>query len=224
MDWNAFLLTLKLAVAVCALLILIGLPIAYWLAFSRWRGKFLVEAIVGLPLVLPPTVLGFYILVGFGPNSVLGQAWQKIVGSPLPFTFQGLVFASVLYSLPFMVQPVAAAFSSVDPKLIGASSTLGSSRWTTFRRVLLPLSLGGVLTGIVLSFAHTLGEFGVVLMVGGNIPGRTRTVSISIYDQVQALNYEGAAKTSFTLLLLSFTILALIYGWNRRSTLWPRPQ
>jgi molybdate transport system permease protein len=224
MDWNAFLLTLKLAVAVCALLILIGLPIAYWLAFSRWRGKFLVEAVVGLPLVLPPTVLGFYILLGFGPNSVLGQAWQKIVGSPLPFTFQGLVFASVLYSLPFMVQPVAAAFSSVDPKLIGASSTLGSSRWTTFRRVLLPLSLGGVLTGIVLSFAHTLGEFGVVLMVGGNIPGRTRTVSISIYDQVQALNYEGAAKTSFTLLLLSFTILALIYGWNRRSTSWPRPQ
>jgi len=224
MDWNAFILTLKLAVAVCALLIIIGLPIAYWLAFSRWRGKFLVEAIVGLPLVLPPTVLGFYILLGFGPNSMLGQAWQKIVGSPLPFTFQGLVFASIIYSLPFMVQPVAAAFSAVDPKLIGASSTLGSSRWATFRRVLLPLSLGGVLTGIVLSFAHTLGEFGVVLMVGGNIPGRTRTVSISIYDQVQALNYQGAAKTSLMLLLLSFTILALIYGWNLRSRLWPEPR
>jgi len=224
MDWNAFALTLKLALAVCVLLVIIGLPIAYWLAYSRWRGKFLIEAIVGLPLVLPPTVLGFYILSGFGPNSVLGQAWHKVVGSPLPFTFQGLVFASVLYSLPFMVQPVAAAFAAIDPKLVGASSTLGSSPWTTFRRVLLPLSFGGVLTGIVLSFAHTLGEFGVVLMVGGNIPGRTRTLSISIYDQVQALNYEDAGKTSLILLLLSFLILALVYGWNRRSLLWPRPQ
>jgi len=224
MDWNAFALTLKLALAVCVLLVIIGLPIAYWLAYSRWRGKFLIEAVVGLPLVLPPTVLGFYILLGFGPNSVLGQAWHKVVGSPLPFTFQGLVFASVLYSLPFMVQPVAAAFAAIDPKLVGASSTLGSSPWTTFRRVLLPLSFGGVLTGIVLSFAHTLGEFGVVLMVGGNIPGRTRTLSISIYDQVQALNYEDAGKTSLILLLLSFLILALIYSWNRRSLLWPRPQ
>jgi len=224
MDWNAFALTLKLALAVCVLLVIIGLPIAYWLAYSRWRGKFLIEAVVGLPLVLPPTVLGFYILLGFGPNSVLGQAWHKVVGSPLPFTFQGLVFASVLYSLPFMVQPVAAAFAAIDPKLVGASSTLGSSPWTTFRRVLLPLSFGGVLTGIVLSFAHTLGEFGVVLMVGGNIPGRTRTLSISIYDQVQALNYEDAGKTSLILLLLSFLILALVYGWNRRSLLWPRPQ
>jgi len=224
MDWNAFALTLKLALAVCVLLVIIGLPIAYWLAYSRWRGKFLIEAVVGLPLVLPPTVLGLYILLGFGPNSVLGQAWHKVVGSPLPFTFQGLVFASVLYSLPFMVQPVAAAFAAIDPKLVGASSTLGSSPWTTFRRVLLPLSFGGVLTGIVLSFAHTLGEFGVVLMVGGNIPGRTRTLSISIYDQVQALDYEGAGKTSLILLLLSFLILALVYGWNRRSLLWPRPQ
>lgn len=224
MDWIAFLLTLKLALAVCALLLMIGLPIAYWLAFSRWRGKFLVEALVGLPLVLPPTVLGFYILLGFGPSSMLGQAWQRIAGSPLPFTFEGLVFASVLYSLPFMVQPVAAAFAAVDPKLVGASSTLGSSSWSTFRRVLFPLSFGGVLTGVVLSFAHTLGEFGVVLMVGGNIPGRTRTISISIYDQVQTLDYQAAAKTSSALLLLSFAILAFIYGWNRRSPLWPRPQ
>jgi molybdate transport system permease protein len=200
--------------------VIIGLPIAYWLAFSRWRGKFLVDAVVGLPLVLPPTVVGFYVLVGFGPGTVLGRTWATVFGSPLPFTFQGLVFASVLYSLPFMVQPVAAAFSAVDPRLLGASSTLGSSPWNTFRRVLLPLSFGGILTGIVLSFAHTLGEFGVVLMVGGNIPGRTRTVSISIYDQVQALNYEAAGKTSLALLLLSFTILAFIYGWNRRSSLW----
>jgi molybdate transport system permease protein len=220
MDWSAFALTLKLAAVVCSLLVILGLPIAHWLAFSRWPGKFLIEAVVGLPLVLPPTVLGFYVLLGFGPNSLLGRSWTSLFGSPLPFTFQGLVFASVLYSLPFMVQPVAAAFAAVDPKLIGASATLGSSRWNTFRRVLLPMSLGGVVTGIVLSFAHTLGEFGVVLMVGGNIPGRTRTVSISIYDQVQALNYAGAGKTSLALLLLSFTILAFVYGWNRRSSLW----
>lgn len=223
MDWSAFALTLKLATAVCVLLVVIGVPIAYWLAFSHWRGKFLIEAVVGLPLVLPPTVLGFYVLVALGPGSFLGHGWNALFGSPLPFTFQGLVFASVLYSLPFMVQPVAAAFAAVDPKLVGASSTLGASAWNTFRRVLLPLSFGGVLTGVVLSFAHTLGEFGVVLMVGGNIPGRTRTVSISIYDQVQALNYKAAGRTSLVLLVLSFTILACIYGWNRRSTIWPSP-
>ena len=221
MDWNAFALTLKLALAVCVLLVIIGLPIAYWLAYSRWRGKFLIEAVVGLPLVLPPTVLGFYILLGFGPNSVLGQAWHKVVGSPLPFTFQGLVFASVLYSLPFMVQPVAAAFAAIDPKLVGASSTLGSSPWTTFRRVLLPLSFGGVLTGIVLSFAHTLGEFGVVLMVGGNLPGVTRTVSIAIYDQVQGFQYAAANQTALLLLFFSFAVLAAVYAILRKP--WAIP-
>jgi len=222
MDWTAFLLTLKLAGVVCSLLVLVGLPIAYWLAFSGWRWKFLAEAVVGLPLVLPPTVLGFYLLLLFGPHSVLGRSWDAVFGSPLPFTFRGLVFASVLYSLPFMVQPVAAAFASIDSKLIGASATLGASRLTTFRRVLLPLSFGGVLTGIVLSFAHTLGEFGVVLMVGGNIPGRTRTLSISIYDRVQALDYAAAGRTSLMLLVLSFVILAGVYRTSRRrGPLWP---
>jgi molybdate transport system permease protein len=222
MDWSALFLTLRLAAIVCAFLILLGLPIGYWLAFSRWRGKFLVEAVVALPLVLPPTVLGFYILVVLGPQSLMGKAWGALFGSALPFTFKGLVLASVLYSLPFMVQPVAAAFSSVDKKLVGASATLGATRFATFYRVILPMSFGGLLTGIVLSFAHTLGEFGVVLMVGGNIPGRTRTVSISIYDRVQALDYASAGKTSAVLLLLSFIILAFVYGMNRRRwTLWP---
>lgn len=225
MDWMAFLLTLKLAGAVCLLLLVFGLPIAYWLAFSRWRWKFLVEAVVGLPLVLPPTVLGFYFLLAFGPQTLLGRTWAGLFNSALPFTFEGLVFASVLYSLPFMVQPAAEALGSVDPKLVGASATLGASRLTTFRRVLLPLSLGGVLTGVVLSFAHTLGEFGVVLMVGGNIPGRTRTVSISIYDRVQALDYTAAGQTSLVLLVLSFVILACVYAMNRRRRpLWPDPR
>jgi molybdate transport system permease protein len=225
MDWTAFALTLKLATIVCAVLVAVGLPIAYWLAFSHWRWKFLAEAVVGLPLVLPPTVLGFYFLLAFGSQSALGRTWTSLFGSPLPFTFQGLVLASVVYSLPFMVQPVAAAFAAVDPKLIGASSSLGASRFGTFRRVLLPLSAGGILTGIVLSFAHTLGEFGVVLMVGGNIPGRTRTVSISIYDRVQALDYASAGKTSLLLLMLSFLILACVYGLNRqRWALWPGAQ
>lgn len=222
MDWTALFLTLKLALLVCLLLLAIGLPLAYWVAFSRWRGKFLIEAVVTLPLVLPPTVLGFYILVALGPRSPLGQLWTSIAGHPLPFTFGGLVLASVLYSLPFMVQPIASAFSAVDPRLLAASATLGVSRLGTFRRIILPLSRSGVLTGLVLTFAHTLGEFGVVLMVGGNIPGVTRTLSVSIYDRVQALDYASAGATSLFLFVLSFAMLAFIYGLNRSSrTLWP---
>ena len=222
MDWTALVLTLELDLVVCILLLVVGLPIAYWIAFSRWRGKFLVEAIVTLPLVLPPTVLGFYLLVALGPRSPLGQLWIAIFGHPLPFTFGGLIFASLVYSLPFMVQPVASAFAAVDPRLLAASATLGVSRFGTFRRVVLPLSLSGVLTGLVLTFAHTLGEFGVVLMVGGNIPGVTRTLSVSIYDRVQALDYASAGSTSLFLLLLSFLLLALVYGLNRNSRLlWP---
>jgi molybdate transport system permease protein len=222
MDWTALFLTLRLALFVCLLLLLLGLPIAYWIAFSRWRAKFLVEAVVTLPLVLPPTVLGFYLLVALGPRSPLGQLWTAIFGHPLPFTFGGLVVASVVYSLPFMVQPVASAFAAVDPRLLSASATLGVSRFGTFRRVILPLSLPGLLTGLVLTFAHTLGEFGVVLMVGGNLPGVTRTLSVSIYDRVQALDYASAASTSLFLLVLSFLLLALVYGLNRSSrNFWP---
>src|SRR5690349_1504941 len=158
-------------------LLVIGLPIAYWLTFSTWRWKFLVESIVALPLVLPPTVLGFYVLVAIGSNSPIGRAWVSLTGQGLAFTFEALVLASILYSLPFAVQPIAAAFTQIDRTLIEASSTLGASRFETFRLIIVPLSRDGILTGVVLSFAHTIGEFGVVLMVGGNLAGTTRTVS-----------------------------------------------
>ena len=216
MNWEAVVTSLELASVTSILLIIIALPVSYWIAFSRWRWKFIVEAVVALPLVLPPTVLGFYILVAMGPQSPFGQFYETIVGHGLPFTFGGLVFASVLYSLPFAVQPIAAAFGSVERKYVEASWMLGVSNLETFFRVIVPLSWAGILTGIVLSFAHTLGEFGVVLMVGGDIPGVTRTLSIDIYDQVQTLNYSGAAITSAILLIISFVILSIVYGLNRK--------
>jgi molybdate transport system permease protein len=222
MDWPAILLTLKLSSLVCVFLLLIGTPIAYWVTFSTWRWKFLVESVVALPIVLPPTVLGFYILVAIGSQSPIGRAWAAWSGHGLAFTFEGLVIASILYSLPFAVQPIAVAFSQVDRQLLEASSVLGASRLRTFIRVILPLSINGVITGAVLSFAHTMGEFGVVLMVGGNIPGVTRTVSIAIYDQVQSLDYAAANKTALLLLLFSFVVLSLVYGINRKSwVVWP---
>jgi molybdate transport system permease protein len=221
MNWQALALTFQLAAIVSLLLLLLGLPIAYWLTFSRWRLKFLVEALVALPLVLPPTVLGFYVLVALGSRSPLGRTYENIFGSTLPFTFEGLVVASVLYSLPFAVQPFAAAFGAVDQRLLAAATTLGASRWRTFLKIVLPLSKAGIITGIVLSFAHTVGEFGVVLMVGGNIPGVTRTASIAIYDDVQALDYAAAAQLSLVLLVFSFVALALVYGLNPRArALW----
>jgi molybdate transport system permease protein len=222
MDWEALFLTLRLDLVVCGCLLIIGVPVAFWLAYSRWRWKFLLEAVVALPLVLPPTVLGFYLLIAMGPRSPLGRAYGWICGRGLPFTFSGLVVASIVYSLPFMVQPVSAAFAAVDPKVIAASDVLGASRIRTFFRVIVPLSFSGLLTGLVLTFAHTLGEFGVVLMVGGNIPGLTRTVSVSIYDNVQALDYAAAGRTSLFLLIASFLILTVVYAINRRgSMVWP---
>jgi molybdate transport system permease protein len=215
----ALLLTLRLAILVSAILLLLAMPLAYWLTYSRWRGKFLAEALVSLPIVLPPTVLGFYVLVAIGPLSPFGRWYQSVTGQGLAFTFRGLVIGSVLYSLPFAVQPMAASFASVDRRLLDASALLGASRWRTFWRVILPLGLPGVLTGVVLSFAHTLGEFGVVLMIGGNIPGSTQTVSILIYDQVQALDYAAANRTSLLLLVLCFALLAIVYGL-RRSRWW----
>src|ERR1700741_2477690 len=188
-DWQTLWLTLQLAVTVSVILLVLGLPLAYWIAFSGWRGKFLVEAVIALPIVLPPTVLGFYVLVALGPRSPLGHWWISLTGHTLAFTFSGLVIGSILYSLPFAVQPFTAAFSSVDRKLLAASATLGASPLRTFFRVVIPLSVPGLVTGVVLAFAHTMGELGVVLMVGGNIPGVTRTVSIGIYDQVQDSNY-----------------------------------
>ena len=218
MDWQAFWLTTRLATLVAAVLVIVGLPIAYWIAYSRWRWKFLVEAVVALPIVLPPTVLGFCVLVAIGSRSPLGRWWQALTGHSLAFTFEGLVIGSILYSLPFAVQPFAAAFSTVDSRLLAASATLGASRLRTFFRVILPLSVPGLVTGIALSFAHTMGEFGVVLMVGGNIPGVTRTVSIAIYDQVQAFNFSAANQTAAALLVLSFLLLSLVYAVNRK--LW----
>jgi molybdate transport system permease protein len=216
MDWQAFWLTTRLAVLVAVCLMVIGLPIAYWIAYSRWRWKFLAEAVVALPIVLPPTVLGFYVLVALGPRSPLGRWWQSLTGHSLAFTFEGLMIGSIIYSLPFAVQPFAASFAAVDTRLIAASAILGASRWRTFFHVILPLSLSGLATGVALSFAHTMGEFGVVLMVGGNIPGVTRTVSIAIYDQVQALEYGAANMTALILLAMSFAILSMVYALNRK--------
>jgi molybdate transport system permease protein len=209
-------------VLVTLILLVLGLPIAYWLTYSRRRWKFLVEAVVGMPLVLPPTVLGFYILLALGSKSPIGRWWESLTGHTLAFTFEALVIGSVIYSLPFTVQPLAAAFSTVDRKLVAASATLGASRLRTFFRIILPLSVSGLLTAIALTFAHTMGEFGVVLMVGGNIPGVTRTVSIDIYDQVQATNYAAANQTALVLLAISFVALSLVYALNRRVwAIWP---
>jgi molybdate transport system permease protein len=213
---EALLLSIRLAGCVSLILFVIGMPLAYWLAYSRWRGKFFVESIVALPLVLPPTVLGFYVLVAMGPRGPLGRLWQVAFGHGLAFTFAGLVFASVLYSLPFTVQPLVASLERVDRKLLEASAVLGAGRLRTFWRVILPMSVPGVVTALVLSFAHTLGEFGVVLMVGGNLPGVTRTVSIDIYDHVQSLEYAEANHMALVLLLFSFVVLSVVYGVNRQ--------
>lgn len=213
---DALLLSLKLALCVSAVLLAIGMPLAYWLAQSQWRGKFLLEAIMALPLVLPPTVLGFYLLVAMGPRGPLGKFWQICFGHGLAFTFKGLVLASVLYSFPFAVQPLLASFESVDRKLLDASAVLGAGKLRSFFRVILPMSIPGVVTALVLSFAHTMGEFGVVLMVGGNLPGVTRTVSIDIYDHVQSLEYADANRLALILLAISFSVLAIVYALNRR--------
>jgi molybdate transport system permease protein len=223
---EALFLSIRLALTVSVILFLLGLPLAYWLAEARFRGKFLIEAIVALPLVLPPTVLGFYMLVAMGPRGPVGKLWQALFAHGLAFTFSGLVFASVVYSLPFAVQPLVASFEGVDRKLLDASAVLGAGKLRTFWRVILPLSIPGVITALVLSFAHTLGEFGVVLMVGGNLPGITRTASIEIYDRVQSLDYPGANRLALMLLLISFTVLSIVYGMNRRVgrrlwTPWP---
>ena len=223
MDWQAFWLTVRLAATVTAVLIVLGTPLGYWIAFSRWRWKFAVEAIVALPIVLPPTVLGFYVLIALGGRGPIGRWWQAMTGHTLAFTFTGLVIGSVLYSLPFAVQPMASALSGVDSRLLAASEILGASKTRTFWRVMVPLSIPGLITGIALTFAHTMGEFGVVLMVGGNIPGATRTLSINIYDQVQDLNYSAANTTALVLIVIAFVLLSLVYSLNRNSLrVWPK--
>ena len=221
---NSLTLSFELAACVAATLLLIGMPVAYWLAFSNWRGKFLLESIVALPLVLPPTVLGFYALLAMGPHGPLGKLWMTVFGHGLAFTFTGLVLASVVYSFPFAVQPLMVSFEAVDRKLLNASALLGARKWRTFRSIILPLSLPGVVTALVLSFAHTLGEFGVVLMVGGNLAGVTRTVSIDIYDRVQSLEYGEANHQALLLLAIAFAVLCFVYAVNRRvlTPAWTR--
>jgi molybdate transport system permease protein len=222
MNWTTVETTLRLAGVTAMILLLIGIPVAYWLTYSKRRWKFLVESVVALPLVLPPTVLGFYVIVALGPQSILGEWIEQIIGHRLPFTFEGLVVASVLYSFPFAVQPLTVGFGAVDRKLIEASWTLGVSKIATFFRVIIPQSWAGVLTGAVLSFAHTVGEFGVVLMVGGNIEGVTRTISIEIYDEVQSFNFDAAGQTALMLLIFSFAVLSVVYAVNRNVwAIWP---
>jgi len=217
-DLTALRVTLQLASLTTVILLVIGTPLAWWLARSRWRFKFLVEAVVALPLVLPPTVLGFYLLIALGPNGPLGILMESIGGRPLAFSFAGLVVGSVFYSLPFVVQPLQDAFTSVGRRPLEVAATLRASPLDRFFTIAVPLARPGFLTAAVLGFAHTVGEFGVVLMIGGNIPGETKVLSIAIYDHVEALEYGQAHVLSAGLLVLSFLMLLAVYAFNRRFT------
>ncbi len=222
MDVQALGLSLRLATATTLVLLALGTPLAYWLARTRRRWKVLIEAVVALPLVLPPTVLGFYVLLAISPRGVIGRWYGALTGDRLPFTFRGLLVASVLYSLPFAVQPMVVAFGRIERGVLEASWTLGEGGLATFLRTALPMALPGVATAAILAFAHTLGEFGVVLMVGGSIPGETRTISISIYDHVQALDHDAAGETALVLLVVSFVVLAVTAALQRRVWApWP---
>ena len=215
-DLIALFVTLKLASISTIILILIGAPIAWWLSHSHWRYKYFVEAIIALPLILPPTVLGFYLLVSLGPNGPIGSLSSAMGGESLAFTFTGLVIGSVVYSMPFVIQPLQNAFSVIGQRPLEVAATLGASPIDRFFSVAIPMARPGFITASVLGFAHTLGEFGVVLMIGGNIPGSTQVVSISIYDHVEALEYGQAHALSACLLLFSFVLLLIVYGANRR--------
>ena len=217
-DLSAILLTLKLAAIVTLLLLLIATPLALWLTHSQSRWKAPVQAVVALPLVLPPSVLGFYLLVAMGPNGPIGQFTSAIGLGTLPFTFTGLVVGSIIYSLPFVVQPIHNALSAIGPRPAEVAATLGASPWDTFVHVTLPLARPGFITAAVLGFAHTLGEFGVVLMIGGNIADETRVLSVQIYDHVEALDYAAAHRLSLLMLAFSFVVLLLLYGVRKRTT------
>ncbi len=216
MDWTPLWLTIQLASVTILVLLIVGTPIAWWLAFTKSRFRTLVEAVVALPIVLPPTVLGFYLLIALGPFGWLGKPWLQLTGSPLSFTFTGLVIASSFYSLPFVVQPLHGAFEAVGKKPLEAAWALGASKVDVFFSVASPMAIRGYLSALVLGFAHTLGEFGVVLMVGGNIPGVTKVLSIAIYDHVEVLEYSQAHFLSAFLLIFTFLILAIVYTINRR--------
>ena len=210
-DWNPILLSLKLATLTVIILLVLSIPLAFWLSNKKSKFKSVIEAIISLPLVLPPTVLGFYLLIAFSPNSSIGSFFTDYFGINLAFSFTGLVIGSVIYSLPFMLQPILTGFNSLPKSLTEAAYLLGKSKRTTLLKVLLPNSKQSVITGIVLAFAHTIGEFGVVLMIGGNIPNQTKVVSIAIYDEVESLNYTNAHIYSGILLAITFIILLLVY-------------
>jgi len=216
LDSGPIWLTLQLASVTVMILLAIGTPMAWWLAHTRSKMRVGMEAVVALPLVLPPTVLGFYLLILLGPNGWIGGPIKALTGAPLSFTFTGLVFASTLYSLPFVVQPLQSNFESIGSTPMETAASLGASRWDAFFSVILPLSRRGYLTATVLGFAHTLGEFGVVLMVGGNIPEKTKVISIEIYDRVEVLEYTQAHILSAGLLLFSFIILLTVYSINKK--------
>ena len=213
-DWEPLWLTLRLAAVTTACLLALGVPLAYTLAFGRWRGKIIAEVLVSMPLVLPPTVIGFYLLLLFSPANSLGR-WLQAQGIHLAFSFPGLVLASIVYSLPFMVQPILSGFRSLPESLTEAAQTLGKSPWQILKNVQLPNIRPALLTGAVLTFAHTIGEFGVVLMIGGNIPGKTRVASIQVYDEVEAMNYDSAHQYAAILFVISFVILLAVYLTNR---------
>jgi len=215
-DLTALVITLKLAGLTTLILLLIGTPIAWWLARTRWRYRFMIEALIALPLVLPPTVIGFYLLIALGPHGPVGGLMQALGGQSLAFTFTGLVIGSVFYSMPFVIQPLQNAFTSIGQRPLEVAATLRASPWDRFFSVAVPLARPGFLTAAVLGFAHTLGEFGVVLMIGGNIPGSTQVISIAIYDHVESLEYAQAHWISAGLLALSFLLLMTVYAFNRR--------
>lgn len=218
-DITALLITLKLAVTTTVILLLVGTPLAWWLSRTRTRLKFIIEAMIALPLVLPPTVLGFYLLLMLGPRGPLGGMMQSLGGSSLAFTFSGLVIGSVFYSMPFVIQPLQNAFTAIGTRPLEVAATLRASPMDQFFSVVVPLARPGFFTASVLGFAHTIGEFGVVLMIGGNIPGETQVLSIAIYDHVEALQYDQAHALSAFLLVLSFILLLAVFAINRRFSL-----
>jgi molybdate transport system permease protein len=214
MDWGPIILTFKLAFITTLILLVIATPLAFWMSNTKSKWRVLVETLVSLPLVLPPTVLGFYLLMAFSPSSEVGYFLNEHLGLQLAFSFEGLIVGSVIYSLPFMVQPIQSGLNNLPKSLSEAAYILGKSKWNTLLNILLPNIKASLLTGIVLSFAHTIGEFGVVLMIGGNIPDKTRLASIAIYDEVEALNYTNAHTYSLLLLAVTFGILLLVYSLN----------
>jgi molybdate transport system permease protein len=213
-DWQPLWLSLRLASVTTTILLIIAIPLGYWLAYSRQRWKIAAEAIISLPMILPPTVLGFYLLLAFSPSQGFGRFLDHYLDIRLVFTFPGLVIASLFYSLPFTVNPIVAGFRSLSPDLREASRSLGKSDLTTLTRILLPNIRASLITAAVLSFAHTIGEFGVVMMIGGSIPGQTRVASVAIYDEIESVNYAAANRYALVLLAFSFIVLLLVYGIN----------